>query len=601
VATEPEEDRLLSIAGAIVEGTPIQWDREQLGATDEDADVLRELRTLEGIVTAHRQVMLSRSSAATIGGDRTDPAAPEPELSAWAHLSIIEKIGEGSFGAVYRAHDPRLDTDVALKLLRSGSNQSLAAAQVLKEARFLARVRHPNVVRVFGADDSEDRVGFWMELVRGRTLEELLRTQGRFGAREAASIGVDLCRALAAIHRAGLLHGDIKAHNVMREEGGRTVLTDFGTGGELVVEASWQSGELRGTPAYLAPEVLQGQPRSQRSDVYALGVLLYHLVTKGYPIFADTNSELIRTHERRDRRLLRDERPDLPDEFVRVVEHAIAEDPDERYSSAGAFEAALAPIEGPTKHDGRPATPVRIAWVVSVVLAIGALVVLLLPRSNGPKPAARSHEDAITQSTASQIESSPTSSAVAYDVSAAFYRVSGTGRERLSPGSRIVPGDQIFLNYEASVPTHLYVVNEPEVGDPFLLFPLKSQGQTNPVLANRQVRLPGSAYWQVTSAGGREHFLVFASPQRIEAFERAFADLPEPKAGQQVTAAPLPTATVDRLRGVGGLVPEPSQPPTPSAARSSRARLAPLFTSPLPEARETVSGLWVRQITFENP
>ena len=91
---------------------------------------------------------------------------------------------------------------------------------------------------VYGADHIGGRVGLWMELVKGRTLAELLQTHGPFGAREAALIGLDLCRALAAVHGAGLLHGDIKAHNVMREEGGRTVLMDFGTGKDLNLDRS---------------------------------------------------------------------------------------------------------------------------------------------------------------------------------------------------------------------------------------------------------------------------------------------------------------------------------------------------------------------------
>ena len=142
-------------------------------------------------------------------------------------------MGAGAFGAVYRATDQKLQREVALKLLPSPDPD-----RVLKEARLLARVRHPNVVAVYGADYLENRVGIWMELVKGHTLEELLRTHGLFGAREAALVGLDLCRALAAVHRAGLMHGDVKAHNVMREEGGRTVLMDFGTGKDLRTDPS---------------------------------------------------------------------------------------------------------------------------------------------------------------------------------------------------------------------------------------------------------------------------------------------------------------------------------------------------------------------------
>src|SRR5439155_2355329 len=122
----------------------------------------------------------------------------------------------------------------------------------------------------------------WMELVRGTTLEDLLTRQGLFGAREAALIGLDVCRAVAAVHRAGLLHGDIKAHNVMREEGGRTVLMDFGAGKDLDQDIlrthTGGIADFAGTPLYVAPEVFAGARRTKAADVYSLGVLLFHLV-----------------------------------------------------------------------------------------------------------------------------------------------------------------------------------------------------------------------------------------------------------------------------------------------------------------------------------
>ena len=108
---------------------------------------------------------------------------------------------------------------------------------MIQEARLLARVRHPNVVTVYGVDRNENAVGLWMELVEGLTLKQVLSVRGVLGAQEAALIGIDLCRAVAAVHKAGLLHRDIKVQNVMREAGGRIVLMDFGAG-EIRAEAS---------------------------------------------------------------------------------------------------------------------------------------------------------------------------------------------------------------------------------------------------------------------------------------------------------------------------------------------------------------------------
>src|SRR5207248_1845014 len=135
------------------------------------------------------------------------------------------------------------------------------------EGRLLARIRHQNVITVHGVAVHEQRVGLWMELVRGETLEQLLQKRGPFSAREAALVGIDLCRALAAIHAAGLIHRDVKAQNVMREDGGRIVLMDLGTGREAGAVGDAAAQDLAGTPLYLAPEIFSGDRASERSDL----------------------------------------------------------------------------------------------------------------------------------------------------------------------------------------------------------------------------------------------------------------------------------------------------------------------------------------------
>ena len=206
----------------------------------------------------------------------------------WGSLVVRERVGAGVFGEVYRAYDEQLQREVALKLLRVGSRSSdRLAAKVLNEGRLLARLRHPNVVMVHGVEARGDRVGLWMEFVRGCTLEQLLDRQGLFSAREAALIGQDLCRALAAVHAAGLVHRDVKAQNVMREEGGRVVLMDFGTG--VPVRRRRERPRPRPRPARRSisrRNCSTGERPPPSSDLYSLGVLLYHLVTGGYPVVA---------------------------------------------------------------------------------------------------------------------------------------------------------------------------------------------------------------------------------------------------------------------------------------------------------------------------
>ena len=213
----------------------------------------------------------------------------------------------------------------------------------LQEARLLAQITHPNVVRVFNAERVGADVGIAMELVHGQTLQRLVRAQGPFNANETMLIGGDLCRAVAAVHGARLLHGDIKANNVMRAQGGRTVLMDFGAGHDLKSAPRGSSTRTAGTPIYLAPEVLAGQPPTVASDIYSIGVLLFYLATGSYPVDGHTRTEVEQQHQTRaPRRLLRDVRPDLPESFIHIVERATADRPEGRYATAGELEAALA-------------------------------------------------------------------------------------------------------------------------------------------------------------------------------------------------------------------------------------------------------------------
>ena len=155
-----------------------------------------------------------------------------PDRARWGHLDLLNIVGRGSYGMVYRAWDTRLERLVALKLFHGASDPG----KVMQEGRMLARIRHENVVSVYGADVVDGVAGIWMELVHGKTLDSIIKASGPLPAREAAAVGADVARALGAVHAAGLLHCDVKAQNVVRESGGRVVLMDFGAG-RLVPEA----------------------------------------------------------------------------------------------------------------------------------------------------------------------------------------------------------------------------------------------------------------------------------------------------------------------------------------------------------------------------
>jgi serine/threonine-protein kinase len=273
---------------------------------------------------------------------------------------------------VYRAWDPRLAREVGLKLLHHATLDDRLVPSVIEEGRLLARVRHPHVITVFGADRFDGQVGIWMELIRGRTIEETIRHHGPLSAREAASLGADLCAALAAVHGVGLVHRDVKATNVMREEGGRTVLMDFGAGQDVEPVAA---PGMTGTPCYMAPELFEGSAATPRSDLYSLGVLLFRAVTREYPVPGRSTAEIRAAHSRGERRRLIDVRPDLPSPFVQVVERALARDPADRYETAGAMADAMArAFEVPPKEDAAAEADVRRSRVSRRVVFAAAAV-----------------------------------------------------------------------------------------------------------------------------------------------------------------------------------------------------------------------------------
>jgi len=314
------QELLLSIAEAVADGGDVDWSLAESSAADEaERAAIRQLRTIAAV----------RRSTDLLPTD-------------WGPLEIREELGRGTFGTVYRAWDARLQREVALKLLL-GTDSATAMSRLTHEGRLMARVTHPNVVTVYGADESNGQVGIWMELIQGDTLKEIVARNGTVPPGDCAAITRDVCRALSAVHAEGILHRDVKAQNVMRDRTGRVLLMDFGAG----VLADIVDSPLAGTPLYLAPEVLAGAPQTIQSDVFSAGVLAFHLATGSFPYPAESVSELRAAHRAGRARSLRDVRPDLSSRLAGAIEQALAPDPAARYGSAAAFAEALDAILQP--------------------------------------------------------------------------------------------------------------------------------------------------------------------------------------------------------------------------------------------------------------
>lgn len=358
----PSERLVDELAGAVLDGTPVDWAAADSAADSAARPLLRRLRLVWSVAQVHRSVLPPDTTTWPPPSENTPPP-----LGRWGHLRLHEQIGRGGFGDVFRAWDTRLDREVALKLLpaRPGSDRD-SENFVIREGRLLAKVRHPNIVTIYGAEQIGDHIGLWMEFVRGETLEQRLKRGITFEAADVVEIGIELCRAVSAVHAAGLLHRDIKAHNVMLAEGRRIVLMDFGAGREVT---DMGSSDVAGTPLYLAPEVLAGQSANVQSDVYSLGVLLYHLVTLSYPVRGTTLHDVCRAHERGERVDLRSVRPDLRPALARTIERACDARPERRYENADKLARDLLALQR------RPAI-VALRYGLSACAAV--LVVALL-------------------------------------------------------------------------------------------------------------------------------------------------------------------------------------------------------------------------------
>jgi TolB-like protein/tetratricopeptide (TPR) repeat protein len=360
------DDPLLDdVAGAVLDGDPVDWADVEARADSSATSVVKHLAVLSLVAALHRQ-------------NESDALGRPERDETWGHLRLVERIGRGAFGEVYRAWDTRLDREVALKLLPAPAAAGRASS-IIEEGRLLARVRHPGVVTIHGAEQIGDCVGLWMEYIRGRTLEELLEKGGTFTPRDVIQIGLDLSKAVAAVHDAGLIHRDIKAHNVIRAEDGRVMLMDFGAGLERVAAASAPAG----TPLYLAPELFAGQPATVRSDVYSLGVLLYHLLTGTYPVGGKSLHDVRLTHERGERTALADVRPDLPRRLIRAIEHAIDPQPERRCESAAALGTALRSAQQGSRR----------RWIVGLAAAAAVFTMWMAQPGRGDTEANRSLAD----------------------------------------------------------------------------------------------------------------------------------------------------------------------------------------------------------------
>lgn len=280
-------------------------------------------------------VFATQDGTPTLGA----PTSAVPSLEPGAQLiagryQILSLLGEGGMGFVYRARDTVLDEVVALKVLR---HDLIATPELIerfkREVKLARRVTHPNVARMFDIGDHGGSSFLTMEFIDGEPLNDVLHKSGRLPDARVIGLCADICEGLAAAHRAGVVHRDLKPDNVMLSRDGRVLITDFGIARDPVATPKGTLGAIVGTPAYMAPEQVEARPDIDfRADIYALGVMLFEMFTGELPWKGTSALTIAAARLYAPAPDPRNVRTDLPPKIASLILRCLARKPEDRWS-----------------------------------------------------------------------------------------------------------------------------------------------------------------------------------------------------------------------------------------------------------------------------
>jgi eukaryotic-like serine/threonine-protein kinase len=249
---------------------------------------------------------------------------------------LLEKLGSGGMADVFRARDLMLDRYVAIKVLRKDYSSNPDFQNNFRtEARSAANLSHPNIVTVHDFGFADELLFIVMEFIPGKDLKQLIRERGRFSVGTGIPLIVQACAGLGYAHRAGLVHCDVKPHNMLVSTDGRLKVTDFGIARALATMAPGEKTDVVwGSPLYFSPEQARGETPSPASDVYSLGVVMYEMLSGTPPFTASTPSELARLHIFARPIPIREYVPDIPSALEEIVMKVLSKEPSARYRTA---------------------------------------------------------------------------------------------------------------------------------------------------------------------------------------------------------------------------------------------------------------------------
>jgi tetratricopeptide (TPR) repeat protein len=310
---------------------------------------------------------------------RSSPAiVQDPDFGP--RFRVLSAIGKGGMGTVYRAYDAELKVEVALKVVNGVEEASLARFR--REIALARKVTSPNVLRVYDLAEHEGLRFLSMEFVDGQDLGALMKHDGRIPMERAIAIFKQVCRGLAAAHAEGVIHRDLKPQNVLIDGEDHVRVGDFGLARSIGDSGLTASGAVLGSPAYMSPEQVRGDPLDERSDIYSLGIMLYQLVTGETPFRAATSHALMEMRLHKRAPLLRDMVPEAPANLEGVCAKCLALSPSARYRSVSEVLAALDSAEPVAASRARRWLVPAIVCGVVVVSATSAVIAWQFSRAS---------------------------------------------------------------------------------------------------------------------------------------------------------------------------------------------------------------------------